>query len=176
MEFNQGTRHKYIIPFLPADVTDSPEGEKRTAFTGRSYCRYCLMGLPVVASQKRTVLLKDVLARIDPSGERESVCMMLVWPVHGCPICSPVSEFQQRIDLSSTAEKSLLPSRDHTTSKTDFRSPSNEPRMSVPLSTSYTRMSSSALHASFFPSGENDMDQISESTLMEWLTRPPSMV
>ena len=65
------TRHKYIIPWHVDDATNSPEGEKQTAVTPSSCCRCFPMGCPETASQKRTVLSKDALARIDPSGERE---------------------------------------------------------------------------------------------------------
>ena len=77
-EFTQGTRHKYIFLSRPTDATNSPEGEKRIARIASSCCRCCPMGLPVVASQKRTVLSHDALARINPSGERERESTKLV--------------------------------------------------------------------------------------------------
>ncbi|KAI9573267.1 hypothetical protein HD554DRAFT_2060265 [Boletus coccyginus] len=74
-----GNRHKYAIPSHSCtDATNLPEGEKRTVLTSRSCGRCCPTGLPVVAFQKRTVLSQDALARIDPSGERESERMMSV--------------------------------------------------------------------------------------------------
>ena len=176
-EFNQGTRHKYIFPSHPPDATDSPKGEKQTVVTLSTCCRCCPMGLPVVASQKRTVSSHDALARIDPPGERERESMGPVWPFHGCPICSPVSEFQQRIVLSSEAEKSLLPSCDHSTKLTQSWWPRNGPRMNVPLATSYTWISSNrVLNASFFPSGEKHIEHTLLPIPLEWLTCLPSMV
>jgi len=68
------------------------------------------MGLPVSASQSRTVLSHDAVTMRRPSGLKAALVTVSSWPFSGSPMGLPASAFQSRTVLSHDAVTMRRPS------------------------------------------------------------------